>query len=128
MLARGDQLFRQGDMPGARAEYEKILEARPDVVQVHRSIAYTYGREGNHAKALEHIVEASRAAGITSSPATSRAPTSAGVVAPPLRRLTSPWSFTTRAAGGACATSGGAASSRRAAIRTRIRLLISCSV
>lgn len=54
-LADGDELFKAGQFAAARAEYEKVLEARPDVVAIHRSIAYTYGREGNHAKALEHL-------------------------------------------------------------------------
>ena len=54
-LAAGDALFKQGQFAAARAEYEKVLAARPDVTAVHRSIAYTYGREGNHEKAIEHF-------------------------------------------------------------------------
>jgi len=54
-LAEGDELFKAGQFAAARAEYEKVLTARPDVVAIHRSIAYTYGREGDHAKALEHM-------------------------------------------------------------------------
>jgi Flp pilus assembly protein TadD len=57
-LAAGDDLFKQGQFAAARAEYEKVLAARPDVTAVHRSIAYTYGREGNHEKALEHFDQA----------------------------------------------------------------------
>ncbi len=55
ILAKGDDLFKAGKYAEARAEYEKVLAARPDVLAIHRSIAYTYGREGNHAKALEHL-------------------------------------------------------------------------
>ena len=54
-LAAGDDLFKQGQFAAARAAYEKVLAARPDVTAVHRSIAYTYGREGNHEKAIEHF-------------------------------------------------------------------------
>jgi tetratricopeptide (TPR) repeat protein len=55
VLSKGDDLFKAGKYAEARAEYEKVLAARPDVLAIHRSIAYTYGREGNHAKALEHL-------------------------------------------------------------------------
>lgn len=55
VLAKGDDLFKAGKYGEARAEYEKVLAARPDLLAIHRSIAYTYGREGNHAKALEHL-------------------------------------------------------------------------
>ena len=55
VLSQGDELFKAGKDAEARAEYQKVLAARPDVLAIHRSIAYTYGREGNHAKALEHL-------------------------------------------------------------------------
>ncbi len=54
-LAVADDLFKQGKFAEARAEYERVLAARPDVMALHRSIAYTYGREGNHAKALDEF-------------------------------------------------------------------------
>lgn len=57
-LAEADDFFKQGQFAEARAEYEKVLAARPDVTALHRSIAYTYGREGNHAMALEHFDKA----------------------------------------------------------------------
>jgi len=57
-LAVADDFFKQGQFAEARAEYEKVLAARPDVTALHRSIAYTYGREGNHAMALEHFDKA----------------------------------------------------------------------
>jgi tetratricopeptide (TPR) repeat protein len=54
-IQKANQLFQSGDMPAARAEYEGMLKAQPDLTELHRMIAYTYGKEGNHAKALEHI-------------------------------------------------------------------------
>ena len=57
-LTAADDLFKQGQFAPARAEYEKVLAARPDVIALHRSIAYTYGREGNHAMAIEHFDKA----------------------------------------------------------------------
>jgi tetratricopeptide (TPR) repeat protein len=55
LLEKGDELFKAGQFAAARAEYEKVLAARPDLPAIHNAIAYTYGREGNHAKALEHM-------------------------------------------------------------------------
>lgn len=55
LLAKGDEAYKQGRFAEARAEYEKVLSARPDLVMVHRSIALTYGREHDYAKALEHL-------------------------------------------------------------------------
>ncbi|MBI2835402.1 MAG: carboxypeptidase regulatory-like domain-containing protein [Acidobacteria bacterium] len=55
LLTRGDELFKTGNMPGARAEYEKVLLDRPDELVIHKAIAFTYGREGNHAEALKHF-------------------------------------------------------------------------
>lgn len=54
-ITTGNDLFQKGDFAGARAEFEKLLAASPELTDIHRNIAYTYGREGNHAKALEHI-------------------------------------------------------------------------
>jgi hypothetical protein len=31
----------------------KVLEAHPDLTLINRAIAFTYGREGNHAEALK---------------------------------------------------------------------------
>ncbi len=55
LLATGDELYKQGDFAGARAEYQKVLAARPDLVMVHRSIALTYGREHDYADALKEL-------------------------------------------------------------------------
>ena len=55
LLAKGDELYGQGQFPQARAEYEKVLAARPDLVEVHRSIALTYGREHDYANAVKHL-------------------------------------------------------------------------
>ncbi len=55
LLAKGDDLYKQGKFAEARAEYEKVLAARPDLVMVHRSIALTYGREKNYPEALKQI-------------------------------------------------------------------------
>lgn len=55
LMARGDELFREGKFAEARTEYEKVLAARPEITEIHRSIAFTYGREGKHEEALKHI-------------------------------------------------------------------------
>ncbi len=55
LLAKGDELYKQGQFAQARAEYQKVLAARPDLVEVHRSIALTYGREHDYANALKEI-------------------------------------------------------------------------
>ncbi len=54
-LEAGNQLFLAGDFGGARSEFEQVLAARPEFMPIHRSIAFTYGKEGDHAKALEHL-------------------------------------------------------------------------
>lgn len=55
LLAKGDELYKQGRFVDARNEYEKVLAARPDLVMVHRSIALTYGREHDYANALKEL-------------------------------------------------------------------------
>jgi tetratricopeptide (TPR) repeat protein len=55
LLGKGDELYKAGKFAEARAEYQKVLAARPDLIEVHRSIALTYGREGNYAGALKEI-------------------------------------------------------------------------
>ena len=54
-LEAGEDLFQDGDFAGARAAYEKVLAANPTFMPVHRSIAMTYGKEGDHANALKHL-------------------------------------------------------------------------
>jgi tetratricopeptide (TPR) repeat protein len=55
LLAKGNALVAAGKFAEARAEYEKVLAARPDLVEIHRSIALTYGREKNYAAALKEL-------------------------------------------------------------------------
>ncbi len=55
VLGKGDELYKEGKFAEARAEYQKVLAARPDLVMVHRSVALTYGREGNYAEALKEL-------------------------------------------------------------------------
>ena len=55
LLGRGDELYKEGKYAEARAEYEKVLAARPDLVMVHRSIALTYGREHDYPNALKEL-------------------------------------------------------------------------
>jgi tetratricopeptide (TPR) repeat protein len=55
LLAKGDELYKQGRFAEARAEYEKVLAARPDLMEVHRSIALTYGRQHDYANALKEM-------------------------------------------------------------------------
>ncbi len=55
LLAKGDEMYKQGKFGEARDEYAKVLAARPDLVMVHRSIALTYGREGDYANALKEL-------------------------------------------------------------------------
>ena len=55
LLAKGDGLYKEGRFAEARAEYQKVLAARPDLVMVHRSIALTYGRERDYAGALKEL-------------------------------------------------------------------------
>ncbi len=55
LLGKGDELYKEGKFAEARAEYEKVLAARPDLVMVHRSIALTYGRQHDYAGALKEL-------------------------------------------------------------------------
>ncbi len=55
LLRNGDEAYAQGKFADARAEYQKVLAARPDLVMVHRSIALTYGREQDYANALKEL-------------------------------------------------------------------------
>ena len=55
LVAKGDEFYKEGKFAEARAEYEKVLAARPDLVMVHRSIALAYGREQDYANALKEL-------------------------------------------------------------------------
>ena len=55
LLTYADALFKEGKNAEARAEYMKVLEVHPSLNGINRAIAFTYGREGNHAKALEFL-------------------------------------------------------------------------
>lgn len=52
---QAEGLLKQGKFAEARAGYEQVLAARPDVVLVNRQIAFTYGSEGNNAAALKYL-------------------------------------------------------------------------
>jgi tetratricopeptide (TPR) repeat protein len=55
-LKRGDEAFKAGRYPEARAEYEKVLAMRPDfAATLHKQIAYTYSQENNSEKTIEHL-------------------------------------------------------------------------
>ncbi len=54
-LGKGDELYKAGQFAQARAEYQKVLAARPDLIEVHRAIALTYGREHDYANALKEL-------------------------------------------------------------------------
>lgn len=54
-LDQADGLLKAGKFAEARAGYEQVLTARPDVVLINRSIAFTYGSEGNNAAALKYL-------------------------------------------------------------------------
>jgi tetratricopeptide (TPR) repeat protein len=56
LIAKGEELFKAGQFAQARAEYQKVLEAHPEAAgDVNRAIAFTYGRERNHAEALKYL-------------------------------------------------------------------------
>lgn len=55
LIAKGDELFQAGKFAEARAEYIKVLEAHPEATDANRAIAFTYGRERNHAEALKYL-------------------------------------------------------------------------
>lgn len=54
-ITAGNEFFNQKQYAQARAEFEKILTAQPELTDLHRNIAYTYSMEKNHAKTIEHI-------------------------------------------------------------------------
>ena len=55
LIASAEGLYKAGKYAEARAEYMKVLEAHPDLTGINRAIAFTYGREGNHAEALKYL-------------------------------------------------------------------------
>ena len=54
-LKVGDELFADNEFASARTAYQTVLSANPTFMPIHRSIALTYGREGDHANALKHL-------------------------------------------------------------------------
>ena len=55
LIAAAEGLYKAGKYAEARTEYLKVLEAHPDLTGINRAIAFTYGREGNHAEALRYL-------------------------------------------------------------------------
>jgi tetratricopeptide (TPR) repeat protein len=56
LIAKGEELYKAGKFADARVEYQKVLEAHPEAGgEVNRAIAFTYGREKNHAEALKYL-------------------------------------------------------------------------
>jgi Tfp pilus assembly protein PilF len=55
LIATAEGLFKAGKFQEARAEYMKVLEAHPELTGINRAIAFTYGRERNHAEALKYL-------------------------------------------------------------------------
>jgi predicted Zn-dependent protease len=55
LLVKADALFKEGKNAEARAEYQQVLEAHPDLTGINRAMAFTYGREGNHPEALKYL-------------------------------------------------------------------------
>lgn len=55
LLTKAEELYKAGQNAEARAEYMKVLEAHADLTGINRAIAFTYGREGNHAQALKYL-------------------------------------------------------------------------
>jgi len=55
-VQKGDEAYKAGRFPEARAEYEKVLALRPDLgATLHELIARCYSQEGNYEKAVEHL-------------------------------------------------------------------------
>lgn len=54
-ITAGNDFFNQKQYAQARGEFEKILQAQPELTDLHRNIAYTYSMEKNNAKTIEHI-------------------------------------------------------------------------
>jgi predicted Zn-dependent protease len=55
LIAAAEALFKSGKYAEARTEYMKVLTAHPELTGINRAIAFTYGREGNHAEALKYL-------------------------------------------------------------------------
>jgi len=55
LIAAAESLYKACKYGEARTEYLKVLEAHPDLTGINRAIAFTYGREGNHAEALRYL-------------------------------------------------------------------------
>ncbi len=55
LVAAAEGLFKAGKFGEARAEYMKVLDLHPELTGINRAIAFTYGREGNHAEALKYL-------------------------------------------------------------------------
>ena len=55
LLTRAETLFKEGKNAEARAEYMTVLAAHPELAGINRAIAFTYGRERNHAEALKYL-------------------------------------------------------------------------
>jgi tetratricopeptide (TPR) repeat protein len=55
LIATAESLYKAGKYGEARTEYMKVLDAHPELTGINRAIAFTYGREGNHAEALKYL-------------------------------------------------------------------------
>ena len=55
---KGDEAYKAGRYPEARAEYEKVLALRPDLAPtLHELIARCYSQEGQYDKAVAHLLK-----------------------------------------------------------------------
>jgi tetratricopeptide (TPR) repeat protein len=55
-LQKGEDAYKAGRFAEARAEYEKLLALRPDLATtIHQQIGFSYIKEKNYDKALEHL-------------------------------------------------------------------------
>ena len=55
LLTKAEALFKGGQNAEARAEYQTVLAAHPELTAINRAIAFTYGREKNHVEALKYL-------------------------------------------------------------------------
>lgn len=55
LLTKAEALFKAGQNAEARAEYQTVLAAHPELTAINRAIAFTYGREKNHVEALKYL-------------------------------------------------------------------------
>jgi tetratricopeptide (TPR) repeat protein len=56
LAAQADAAYKEGRYAEARAEYEKLLAARPDLATaVHQQVGFTYIQEKQYAKAVESL-------------------------------------------------------------------------